>query len=122
MGGFGFEPLSRGIARPAPHPVAAIRQLIRTRPPSHDRRVLRNASKPSGKTVASQKTLVRFRNGGGEECAVLVTPVRTVTETVVVLPSVTLAGVTLQVEFAGNPVQVKVAVPETFAAEPSSSG
>jgi hypothetical protein len=51
-----------------------------------------------------------------------VTPVRTVTETVVVLPSATLEGVTLQVELAGAPVQVKVAVPGTLAAELTSNG
>ena len=54
--------------------------------------------------------------------AAVVTPVRTVTETVVVFPSATLAGVTLQVEFAGAPVQVKVAVPGIFAAELRSNG
>jgi hypothetical protein len=48
--------------------------------------------------------------------------VRTVTETVVAFPNATLAGVTLHVEFAGAPVQVKVAVPEIFAAELSSNG
>jgi hypothetical protein len=45
-----------------------------------------------------------------------------VTEIVVVVPSATLEGVMLQVEFAGAPVQVKVAVPATFAAELSSNG
>lgn len=59
---------------------------------------------------------------GREESVALATPVRTVTETVVVLPSATLAGVILQVEFAGAPVHVKVAVPAIFAAELSSSG
>lgn len=52
----------------------------------------------------------------------VVTPVRTVTETVVVLPSATLAGVMLQVALAGMPVQVKVAVPGMLAAEIRSSG
>jgi hypothetical protein len=41
---------------------------------------------------------------------------------VVALPSDTLEGVIVQVEFAGMPVQVKLAVPETFAAELRSSG
>jgi hypothetical protein len=63
----------------------------------------------------------RFASGR-EDRAVEETPVRTVTEIVVVLPSATLAGVTLHVEFAGAPVQVKVAVPGMFAAELSSKG
>ena len=50
------------------------------------------------------------------------TPVNTVTETVVVPPSGMLEGVTLQVELAGIPAQVKVTVPETFDAELSSNG
>jgi hypothetical protein len=57
-----------------------------------------------------------------EEFAVDETPVRTVTEIVVVLPNATLAGVTLQVEFAGAPVHVKIAVPGMLAAELSSNG
>jgi hypothetical protein len=54
--------------------------------------------------------------------AVEETPVRTVTEIVVALPSATLDGVTLHVEFAGAPVQVKLTVPVTLAAELSSNG
>ena len=50
------------------------------------------------------------------------TPVSTVTETVVILPKGTLDGVMLQVEFAGIPEQVNVTLPETFDADPSSSG
>jgi len=50
------------------------------------------------------------------------TPVNTVTETVVVLPSGMLEGVILQVELAGIPAQVKVTVPETLEAELSSNG
>ena len=50
------------------------------------------------------------------------TPVNTVTETVVVVPSATVEGVILQVEFAGIPVQVNVTEPGTFAAELSSNG
>jgi hypothetical protein len=59
---------------------------------------------------------------GRKDCAVVETPVRTVTEIVVVLPSATVEGVMLQVEFAGAPVHVKVAVPGMFAAELSSNG
>ena len=119
--GFGFEPLCKGIARPAPHPVAAARHPSRIELASHDRRVLRSAIRLNGNSVASQNIPDRFVSGR-EDCAAEETPVRTVTETVVVLPSATLAGVMLQVEFAGAPVQVKVAVPEMFAAELSSSG
>ena len=119
--GPGFEPLCKGIARPAPHPVAATRHPSRIEPASHDRRVLRSATRLNGNSVASQNMPDRFVSGR-EVCAVEETPVRTVTETVVVLPSATLAGVMLQVEFAGAPVQVKVAVPGMFAAELSSSG
>ena len=63
----------------------------------------------------------RFGRGRKAE-DVAVTPVRTVTETVVALPSVTLEGVTVQLELAGIPVQEKLAVPETFAPELSSKG
>jgi hypothetical protein len=119
--GFGSEPLPRGIARPAPHPVTAIKQPSRANAVRPDRRVLRRASKPIGNRVASQNMLGRLLNGD-EKRAVDETPVRTVTEIVVVLPRATLAGVTLQVEFAGNPVQVKIAVPAMFAAELSSNG
>ena len=52
----------------------------------------------------------------------LATPVRTVTETVVVLPSATLAGLMLQVALAGTPVQAMAAVPGTLAAEERSRG
>jgi hypothetical protein len=121
LGGPGFEPPPKGIARPAPHPVAATRQPSRTKLAIHDRRVLRNATRPNGNSVASQTILGRFI-GGRKDCAVEETPVRTVTEIVVVLPSVTLEGVILQVEFAGAPVQVRVAVPGMFAAELSSNG
>ena len=120
-GGFGFEPPCKGIARPAPHPVAATRQPSRIELASHDRRVLRSATSPKGNSVASQTIPGRFVSGH-EVCAVAETPVRTVTETVVAPPSVTVDGVMLQVAFAGAPVQVKVAVPEMFAAELSSSG
>ena len=50
--------------------------------------------------------------------AVLVTPVRTVTEIVFGVSRVVVDGVTVQVELAGAPVQVKVAVrvPGTLAA------
>ena len=119
--GFGFEPLSKGIARPAPHPVAARRHPSRIEPASQDRRALPSATRLNGNSVASQNMPDRFVNGR-EDCAVEETPVRTVTETVVVLPSATLDGVMLQVEFAGAPVQVKVAVPGMFAAELSSKG
>ena len=119
--GFGFEPLSRGIARPAPHPVAATRQPSKTKLASDDRRILRNETKLNGNRVASQNIFGRFI-GDREERAVDETPVRTVTETVVVPPSATLEGVTLQVELAGVPVQVNVAVPGMFAAELSNNG
>ncbi len=45
-----------------------------------------------------------------------------VTEMVVVLPSVTLAGEMVHLALAGMPAQVRVAVPGTLAAELSSSG
>jgi hypothetical protein len=115
------DPLSRGIARPAPHPVAAIRQQSSANATGGDKRRLRKASKPTGNRDPSQNPLHRFVSSG-ETSDVEDTPVRTVTETVVVLPSATLEGVTLHVEFAGIPAQVKVAVPETFAAELSSKG
>ena len=120
-GGFGFEPLSSGIARPAPHPVEAVRQHNRAKLARQASLVLRSARKLNGNKAASQNILDR-PIGDREGIAALVTPVRTVTETVVVLPSATLAGVTVQVEFAGAPEQVKVAVPGMFAAELSSKG
>ena len=52
----------------------------------------------------------------------LVTPVRTVTEIVVVLPRATLAGVMLHVALAGMPPQVKTTVPGMFAADVRSRG
>src|ERR1700720_1169892 len=121
LGWPGFEPLSKGIARPAPHPVAATRQPSRIELARQDRRVRRSAPRPNGNSVASQNMPGRFVSGR-EECAVEETPVRTVTEIVVVLPSATVEGVMLQVELAGAPVQVKVAVPGMFAAELSSNG
>jgi hypothetical protein len=120
-GGFGLEPLLRGIVRPAPHPVAEIKQPSSTKAAGPDLLILFKASNPTGNKAASQKLLDRL-TGGRDESAVDATPVRTVTETVVVLPRGTLAGVTLQVEFAGNPVQVKFAVPGMFEAELNSNG
>jgi len=120
-GGFGLEPPCKGIARPAPHPVAATRQPSRIELASHDRRVLRSETRLKGNSIASKDIPSRFVSGR-EVCAVEDTPVSTVTEIVVGLPSATVDGVMLQVEFAGNPVHVKVAVPETFAAELSSNG
>ena len=121
----GFDPFSKGIARPAPHPVAATRQpnktILATQLATQDRPVLRSATKPNGNNPASQN-IPRRLIGGREDCAVEETPVRTVTEIVVVLPSATVDGVMLQVEFAGAPVQVKTAVPGMFAAELSSNG
>jgi hypothetical protein len=78
-------------------------------------------TKLNGNSAASQNMPGRFVSGR-KDCAVEETPVRTVTEIVVGLPSATVDGVMLQVEFAGSPVQVKVAVPATFAAERSSNG
>ncbi len=86
-----------------------------------ERRARCNASKPNGKKAAHQKTAVRLANWRPEDEAA-VTPVNTVTETVVVLPSGMLNGVTLQVELTGIPEQVNVTVPETFDAELSSKG
>jgi hypothetical protein len=117
-GGFGFEPFSRGIARPTPHPVAVTKNAIKTTAMRPDRRCLHAGNKVIGSNIASQ-TLIK---PGLMLEDVVVTPVRTVTETVVVLPSDTLEGVIVQVEFAGMPVQVKLAVPETFAADLRSSG
>lgn len=115
------DPLSRGIARPAPHPVTAIRQPSNAKAVIRDRPVLRKASKPTSNRAASQNALRRFISGG-ETSEVEDTPVRTVTEIVVALPSATLEGVTLHVKFAGVPVHLKVAVPETFEAELSNKG
>ena len=115
-----MEPLLKGIVRPAPHPVAEIKQPSNTKAATPALRTLRRPSNPTGNKAASQKLLDRLI--GGDENAVDETPVRTVTEIVVVLPSGTLAGVTLQVEFAGNPVQVNFAAPGMFAAEVSSNG
>ena len=120
-GGFGFEPFSKGIARPAPHPVTATRHPSRTTLASHARRSLDSATKLNGSRVASQNRFVLFIDSH-EVFAVEETPVRTVTEIVVALPNATLDGVTLQVEFAGAPVQVKLTVPVTLAAELSSNG
>ena len=120
-GGFGFEPSSNGIARPAPHPVTETRHPTRTTFASHPRRSLDSVTKLNGNKVASQN-IVRSFPDGHEVCAVEETPVRTVTEIVVALPNATLDGVTLQVEFVGAPVQVKLTVPVTLAAEPSSNG
>lgn len=120
LGGFGFEPPTKGIARPAPHPVTTIKQPSSAKANNPGKRFLRDAIRPNGNNVASQNMLSRFVEG--RESAELVTPVRIVTDTVVVLPRATLAGVTLHVEFAGAPAHVKVAVPGMFAAEPSNSG
>ena len=120
-GGPGFEPPCRGIARPAPHPVTLTRHPSRTTLASHARRFLDSPTRLNGNKVASQNKLGRFIDGH-EVRAVEETPVRTVTETVVAFPSATLEGVTLQVEFAGAPVQVKLTVPVTLAAELSSNG
>jgi hypothetical protein len=119
--GFGFEPLCKGIARPAPHPVAATRHPSRIELANHDRRVRRSPTRLNGNSAASQNIPDRFISGR-EDCAEEVTPVRTVTEIVVVLPSATVDGVMLQVEFAGAPVQVKMAVPGMFAAELINNG
>jgi hypothetical protein len=88
--------------------------------PSLDQRVFRNASRPIGNSETNQIVgrFVRER----EETAIAATPVNTVTDTVVSLPRATLLGVTLHVEFVGAPVQVKLAVPPTFAAELSNNG
>jgi hypothetical protein len=117
----GFDPSSKGIALPAPHPVAATRQPSKTILATQDRPFLRSAKKPNGNNPASQNIPRRFVSGR-EDCVVEETPVRTVSEIVVVLPSATVDGVMLQVEFAGAPVQVKAAVPGMFAAELSSNG
>ena len=116
-----MEPPSRGIARPAPHPATVTRHPSRTTLASHARRSLDSATKLNGSKVASQNILGRVIDGR-EVFAVEETPVRTVTEIVVALPSATLDGVTLHVEFAGAPVQVKLTVPVTLAAELSSNG
>jgi len=83
--------------------------------------VRRNPSRPSGHSPASHRNVDRVAEEL-EDGAAEATPVNTVTETVVVLPSVTVEGVILQVEFAGIPVHVNVTVPGTFAAELSNSG
>jgi hypothetical protein len=118
--GFEPDPPSRGIARPPPHPVAAIKQLSSTKAASPVLRVLRKVKNPIGNKTANQNVFGRFI--GGDNNDEDDTPVRTVTEIVVVFPSATLEGVTLQVEFLGNPVHVKFTVPEMFAAEPSNKG
>jgi hypothetical protein len=97
-----------------------MRQPSTTKQPSLDQRLFRSITRPIVNTETNQITgrLIRER----DESAVAVTPVNTVTDTVVSLPRATLAGVTLQVEFVGAPVQVKLAVPPTFAAELSNNG
>ena len=85
------------------------------------RHFLHAGNKLIGSSIASQTLPDALKPGILLE-DVVVTPVRTVTETVVALPSDTLEGVIVQVEFAGMPVQVKLAVPETLAAELRSSG
>ena len=119
--GFGFEPLSSGIARPTPHPVAVTRNVSTTTQMRLDLRRRHAGNKLIGSNSTSQILLEPLKPGLLLE-DVGVTPVRTVTETVVALPSDTLEGVIVQVEFAGMPVQVKLTVPETFAAELRSSG
>jgi hypothetical protein len=120
IAGFEPDPPSSGIARPPPHPVVAIKQLSSTKAASPVLRVLRKAKKPTGNKVANQNIFGRFIGGNNNDEGE--TPVRTVTEIVVVFPSATLDGVTLQVELAGNPVHVRFTVPETFEADPSSRG
>lgn len=94
-----------GILRPAPHPfattsthnVSAARTLLR-----------RNAKKHTG-TVRKAKTTPLPANGDSSRA--LVVPVRIVTETVAVFPSIASdAGVILQLEFCGTPVQVSATV------------
>ena len=80
----------------------------------------RRRSRLNGKRLTSHR--VRWVSCGDGVPAVVVTPVRRVTEMVVVLPRAMLAGVTLQVALAGAPVQVKVAVPGVVAAEVRRSG
>lgn len=121
IGGFGLDPPSRGIVRPTPHPAAAMRHASTIRPPIHRRPSFCKVNRLIGTNIANQIMPSRFGCGRSAE-DVAVTPVRIVTETVVVLPSVTLEGVTVQVALAGTPVQEKLAVPETFAAELSSRG
>jgi hypothetical protein len=98
-----------------------MRQPSKIELPSQERRVLPTATRLKGNSAASQNIPRRLANGR-KDCAVEETPVRTVTEIVVGLPSATVEGVILHVEFAGNPAHVNIAVPETFAAELSRSG
>lgn len=116
-----MEPSDRGIVRPAPQPEAESSRHSTTKPASPARRVRRNVNKPSGDSIANHRSVGRaaeeWKDGVAEA-----TPVNTVTEIVVVLPSGTVEGVILQVEFAGIPVQVNVTEPGTFAAELSNSG
>ena len=120
-GGFGSEPLSSGIVRPTPHPVAAAREASTRRPAKKRRRPLRRTAQPNGNNIASEVIPNCLKRNRALEL-VAVTPVRTVTETAVAPPSMTVDGVTVQVALAGAPEQVKLAVPGTFAAELSSKG
>jgi hypothetical protein len=119
-GGLEPEPPPEGIVRPAPQPEAENSRHNTTKLVMRIRRVRRNANRPSG-DAASHRNVDRAANERTDG-AVEATPVSTVTETVVALPSETVEGVTLQVELAGIPVQVNATVPGTFAAELSSSG
>src|SRR5579862_7722714 len=120
MLGLGFEPLSAGIARPPPHPVAA-RRNSRTKPEKYGLRILRIERSPSGARMPAHNKWNRIARGCRGRAA-LETPVSTVTETVVAVPRDTLEGVILHVELAGAPEHVNVTVPGTFAAEVSSKG
>ena len=106
-----------GMTRPEPHPDVTIN---RHRSVRLARFLRRRNRRPSGMRAASHSVLCGAGAAGYIDA--VLTPVRTVTETVVVLPSAMLAGVMLQVALAGVPVQVKVAVPGMMAAELSRSG
>lgn len=77
-------------------------------------------TKPHGSSTASQTSCrVQGRSGGCSSTPAR--PVATVTEMVVVPPSAGADGLTVQVECAGTPAQVNVALPGSPATELSSN-
>jgi len=113
--------LTSGISRPAPQPDAAKSIQRRAAAVRRGSRCRRRVIRLSGNRAASHRTLFLLKSRGDKD-DVVATPVRIVTETVVVLPRATLAGVMLHVALAGMPLHTNVTVPETFAADVRSNG
>ena len=109
-------PPGEGINRPEPHPLAT----SSTHTIAAASFLRRKAMTPSGASSVVQRMLPCGEDTDAEPD----TPVSTVTETVVALPSTaTLNGATLQVELAGAPEHERVTVvPATAGPEVKSSG